>query len=598
MVTKQWTLKERAPQEFRKQFPEFSPLVGDLLWQGGLHTQEQIDEFFSPDYEQDLHDPFLFKDMEKGVERIMRALEAREKVTIYGDYDTDGVCGSTILHNTLKALGGDDFPVSVYIPDRAKEGYGLNMKALGEIEKDDTKLIITVDCGTTNISEVAYAQEKGIDVIVTDHHQVLDVPPPAYAFINAHQKEDTYPFKHLAGTGVAFKVACALIEKSRKDGWPALRSFSEGGEKWFLDLVALATVADMMPLLGENRTLVRWGLYVLAQQHRVGLRALMKEARVSPSVDTVLHKTDMKPSTIGFTLAPRLNAAGRMDHANTAFYLLNIKDPAEADRIAAELEETNKRRQDMVKKITTEAVARQEEWSDASVIFVGSKGWVVGVLGLVANKLVERFGKPAFVYEIQAEGPGRAEGPDEGGKTILGSARSPQGFNLVEAMGSAKEHLIRFGGHPQAGGFSATLENAENVKNALEEYAKKVYAKGIPPLELLIDVEVSSQELTWQLFEELEQFDPYGQANHKPFFVIRGMKVEEMRGIGKDKNHALFRLCDNEGKCWKALAFRAADREDIPQAGAIIDVVFELDIDEWNGNRELMLKVIDFKAHE
>lgn len=593
MVPKQWTLKERAPQEFRNQFPEFSALVADLLWQRGLRTQEQIDEFFSPDYEQDLHDPFLFKDMDKAVVRIMGALEKKDRVTVYGDYDTDGVCGSTILYNTLKALGGEDFPVFVYIPDRAKEGYGLNMKALGEIENDGTRLIITVDCGTTNVSEVAYAQEKGIDVIVTDHHQVLEESPPAHAFVNAHQKEDTYPFKHLAGTGVAFKVACALLERVREGcltplGGP-LQGVSDtptvpstGWEKWFLDLVALATIADMMPLLGENRTLVRWGLYVLAQQHRLGLRELMKVARITPVVDTEKQTSNISPVAVGFTLAPRLNAAGRMDHANNAFYLLNTKDSEIARDIAVQLEKTNKLRQNTVKKIVSEAVERQKEWEAAPVIFVGSKGWGVGVLGLVAGKLVDRFGKPAFVYEDQ-----------EG--TIVGSARSPQGLNLVEAMESAKEHLIRFGGHPQAGGFSATLENAGRAKNALEEYAKKVYAKGIPPPQLLLDAEVHAQDLTWQVLDELAQFEPFGMANNRPYLLIRGMKVEEMRGIGKEKNHALFRLCDTEGKCWKALAFRSADREDIPQVGAIIDVVFELDVDEWNGNRELMMKVVDFK---
>ncbi|MBI2462692.1 MAG: single-stranded-DNA-specific exonuclease RecJ [Candidatus Spechtbacteria bacterium] len=589
---KQWIIKEQSPDEFRNKFPEFLPLVRDMLWRRGLDTQEAIDRFFNPDYGKDLHDPLLMRDMPRAIERITSAISAKEKIIVYGDYDTDGVCGATILISTIKAIGGEDYPVSVYIPDRALEGYGMNKNAIEQFARDGAGLVITVDCGTTNIAETELANEKGIDVIITDHHQVLENVPPAHAFVNPHQKDDEYPFKDLCGTGVAFKVACALIEKCKKDGWLVRRSLGEGGEKWFLDLVALATVADVMPLLGENRTLVRYGLFVLAHQRRIGVKALMRVARVQPTVDIGARKTNLDPYILGFVLAPRLNAAGRIDHANTAFALLNTNDQIEADSLACQIDETNSQRQEIVKNIIAEAVSMEQDFKDAPLIFLGKENWPIGVLGIVAGKLVEKFHKPAFIYQAQQE-------------KLAGSARSVEGFNIVKALTSAQEHLIRFGGHPMAGGFSAEIKNIFVLREALYVYAKKELEQKPYVPTLWLDGEIKENDLNWEFFEQIKLFEPFGEKNRKPIFSLKNVSVSSLRKIGKDSNHVLFQLKDTGGKAWKAIAFGALARrgssradeggDDLPAVGAIIDIAFELDVDEWNGRRELMFKVIDYR---
>ncbi len=584
MVSKNWIIKKEAPEEFRNKFPEFSLIVQNLLWQRGISTQKEIDEFFNPDYESDLHDPFLMKDMQKAIERIVRAIVQREKIIVYGDYDADGVSGSTILISTIHELAGNEFPVSVYIPDRSKEGYGVNIPAVEEFAKSGVGLVITVDCGSTNVSEIALAQGKGIDIIITDHHQVLEEVPPAHAFVNPHQKDDTYPFKDLCGAGVAFKVAQALLSFIQKDpsrGLPG--SPREGWEKWMLDLVALATVADMMPLLGENRTLVHYGLYVMAHQKRLGLRELMKVAGVHPTLQEDGHSTNLTPQTIGFILAPRINSAGRIDHANTAYALLTTQDEIEAQKRAQEIEETNRARQTLVSRIFKEADVEYAAHANDSIIFLGDKGWSLGVLGIVAGKFVEKYYKPAFIYEVQ-----------DGG-IIAGSARTVEGLNIVEALTEAKDVLLRYGGHPQAGGFSCTIENKDELQRILNARAQKIFAAHPPVQTLSIDAKLSCSDIDWDLYEELKKFEPYGIKNPQSVFVLENMRVASLKKIGKTNTHVVFQLEGGEGFGCKALAFSAADREDLPKEGEIIDCACKLEIDEWNGQRNLMLQIVDFK---
>ncbi|MCH7552331.1 DHH family phosphoesterase [Patescibacteria group bacterium] len=348
-MKKQWTIKKQAPEEFGEKFPEFSNLTRNLLWQRGLKTQKKIDEFFNPDYSQDLHDPLLLKDADKAVERIFAALENKEKVMVYGDYDSDGVNGAVIMYNALETIGLDKKNLGVYLPDREKEGYGLNVEAVQRFAKEKYNLIITIDCGTTSFEAIDFASESKIDVIVLDHHRVIDHAPKAYAFVNPHQEDDEYPFKDLCGAAVAFKIVCAMYTKA---------NIEEGQEKWFLDSVALATITDVMPLLGENRTLVKYGLLVLAQTERVGLAALMEVAGVKPTFNKDSLTTNLNPWTLGFMLGPRINAAGRMDHANNAFALLNAESYEEALDLARQIDKLNRERQRLVENIVRQVEER------------------------------------------------------------------------------------------------------------------------------------------------------------------------------------------------------------------------------------------------
>ncbi|MFY9458049.1 MAG: single-stranded-DNA-specific exonuclease RecJ [Candidatus Spechtbacterales bacterium] len=580
-MKKQWQQKEQAPKEFGEQFPEFSAVTRQLLWQRGLQNQKEIDEFFNPDYSQDLHDPFLLKDADKAVERIFKALKEKERVMVYGDYDSDGVSGATIIYNALKRIGFIKDNLAVYLPDREKEGYGLNVQAVKQFGKEKYNLIITVDCGTTSFEPIKLANKKGIDVIVTDHHRVIDNPPEAYAFVNPHQEDDKYPFKDLCGAAVAFKIACALYKKA---------DIPEGEEKWFLDLVALATVTDVMPLLGENRTLVKYGLFVLAQTERLGLKALMEVSGIKATYNQDSLSTNLRPWTLGFILGPRLNAAGRMDHANTAFALLNATSYDEALSFARQIDERNRERQQLVGNILKEAEKRLEI-DKSPVIFEGDKNWPIGVLGIVAGRLADKYHKPAFIYQIKDD------------NNAAGSVRTILGFHVVHAFESVKDLLVNFGGHPAAGGFTVSQDKLGEMKKRIEEFAKENLKKEDFVKKTEYCAEASPEDISWQVYEELERFEPFGEANKEPIFLLRGVKILNLDKIGKDngngngKKHLRF-LLDISGTKRKAMGFSLGNRFEELSLGESMDILFNLAIDEWNGNRELMLRVVDFKVNK
>lgn len=581
MSSSKWQIKEQAPKEFGEQFPEFSNITRELLWQRGLKNQKDIDEFFNPDYSQDLHDPFLLKDAEKAVERIFKALKQEEKVMVYGDYDSDGVSGATIIYNALGRIGFSKDNLAVYLPDREKEGYGLNIQAVKQFGKEKYNLIITVDCGTTSFEPIKLANKKGIDVIVTDHHRVIDNPPEAYAFVNPHQEDDKYPFKDLCGAAVAFKIACALYKKA---------DITKGEEKWFLDLVALATVTDVMPILGENRTLVKYGLFVLAQAERLGLKALMEVSGIKATYNQDSLSTNLRPWTLGFILGPRLNAAGRMDHANTAFALLNATSYEEALSFARKIDERNRERQQLVDKIIKEAEKRLII-DKCPLIFEGDKDWPIGVLGIVAGRLADKYHKPAFIYQVKDDG------------TAAGSVRTILGFHVVHAFESVKDLLVNFGGHPAAGGFTVPQDRLEEMKKRVEEFAKYNLKEEDFVKKTEYCAEASPGDISWQVYEELERFEPFGEANREPVFLLRGAKILSLDKVGKDngngngKKHLRF-LLDLSGTKRKAMAFGMGERAEDIKTGDSIDALFSFAVDEWNGSRELMLRVVDFGKAE
>lgn len=588
-----WRLKPQTSQEFFNQFPEHSPQALQLLFNRGLQTQEQIDEFFNPDYEQDLHDPFLMLGMEDAVKRILSAVKKGEKITIFSDYDADGVCGGVLLESTLRALGVKE--LETVIPDRNVEGYGLNCPAIEKVSREGAKLIISVDSGVSDVKEVELANSLGLDVIITDHHQVPEKLPPALVILNPHQKKDEYPFKYLAGAGVAFKLACALLKSFENDegseGQLATPEARRTFEKWLLDLVALATVADCMPLLGENRTLVKYGLYVLAKTRRLGLQELMKAARLSPTFAVDNIKTNLNAYALGFALAPRLNAAARVDHASLAYELLKSETRQEAVEWARRLDQCNRERQKMTEQIIGDVEARiaaQGGVDDIWVIVEADEKWIPGVVGLAASKISDKYHRPSIILNKDPE-------------RLRGSARSIENFNLVEALNQCREFLREYGGHPGAAGLTMSEEHLAAFREKINRIAKeKIQEKDLIPV-LDVDMEIFPETIKWELFEELERFEPFGEANECPVFMVRNLEIVSLRQVGNGHKHLKLELKSAKlrGKIFKGIGFGLAGENNLGlSAGDAVDLAFELIVDEWNGHRSLQLRVIDIKKAE
>ena len=572
-----WRVAESITDDFKNKFPEIDPVILQLLWNRGIKTQEQVDEFLYPDYGQDIHDPFIFLDMEKAVERIFSALQRGEKIMVHGDYDADGVCSALVVVNALEAMGAK---VDVYLPHRELEGYGLNMQTVEELGKNGVSLIITTDCGISNREEIKRAAELGMDVIVTDHHtEPINLPEAALAIIDPHLKREHYPFKELSGAGVAFKFVQAIL-RSSKFQVSSFKFDPEGFEKWLLDLVAIATIADIMPILGENRTFVKYGLLVLNKTHRIGLKKLVESLG--------LNKNKLLDArNVAFQIGPRLNAAGRIDHANQAYELLKTDDANEVDELVDALNKTNESRQSLSEKVTSEAKAQiGEDIGEEKVLFALGDGWPLGIVGLVAGKIADNFWRPTFVM-TEKEG------------IIMGSGRSIPEFDMMEGLREAKEFLSHYGGHAGACGF--TLKNKKDLKKfkkILQKFAEKKLAGLELAPTLQIDAETRLEQINWELFELLEKFSPFGKGNERPKYLGRGLMVESFESVGTNGNHLRINLSQGNGLRKKFIGFCFGDWCEKLKAGDKIDVVFEVDVNEWNGNRELQMKIIDLKMNE
>jgi len=587
-VNKTWKINKKPPKKFWEQFPEYSRLTLQLLWDRRLKTQKAIDEFFNPDYSEDLHDPFLMKGMKKAIKRIEKALENKEKITIFGDYDADGVCGVAILSETLRALGANP---DIYIPDRNKEGYGLNLEVVKKVASKRNQpacrqagLIITIDCGITDFEEVKLANKLGIDVVIIDHHEVPNKLPLAVSIIDPRQRGEKYPFRELAASGVGFKVAQALLKHKIQDTRYKIQT---GREKWLLDLVAIATVADMMPLIGENRTLVKYGLVVLSQTKRLGLQELMRIAGIKPAINHELLVTNLDSYTLGYILGPRLNAAGRMDHANTAYELLVTKSKEEAETLARRLNSKNQDRQRLTDRITQEVEKRLKTLkTKKKMIFEGDKNWLIGVVGLIAGRLSDKYYRPTIVFQKMKN-------------ESKGSARSIPSFNIIEAISKCQDLLKDFGGHPGAAGFTVPNKNLKKFEQKLLKIAKgTIKNKDLVPL-LNIDLEIKPEELSFEVYEEIQKFAPFGQGNRNPLFLMKNLKVSSFKLVGSNCSH--LKLClskelkDGGIKRFQAIGFGFGKFCDIIKQNDKIDIVFELITNDWNGTRELQLKVIDLR---
>lgn len=574
-MQKRWKVLDATTNEVTEKYPQMNRIILQLLSNRGLAEQNEINDFLNPSYDKHVLDPFLFNDMEVAVNRLLQAAENKEKVLIYGDYDADGVCSSAVLYNALKELGMN---VSVRIPFREKEGYGLNMNAAKEIVADNFKLVITVDCGISNKEEVTFFKENNVDVIITDHHQQpAELPTDAVAMINPSLKDSKYPFIKLCGAGVAFKVVQGLMKK--QDNFKLEKKIPIGFDKWLLDLVAIATVGDIVPLIGENRIFVKYGLIVLDKTKRKGINKI---------IEKVNHYAGKLDSTfIGWRIVPRINAAGRVNHASLAFDLVTSDDDDESEKLIDKLEGENTRRQSITTKILKEANAQVGEVTNQKMLWAVGEDWNPGVVGLVAGRISDKNHLPTLIIF-------------KNGDKYVGSGRSVNEFDITAGLSECSEYLDRFGGHPQACGFTVIGEdNFNKFKEKLTSIAQeKLKDADLRPV-LEIDAQIELKDIDWDLVNEMNKFEPFGEANPTPLFVIKNLKIEQIQTVGADGKHMRAMVSqENHPVVHKIIGFSFGEWCKKLSIGDKIDMVFELGINEWNGNKELQLKVVDLKLSE
>lgn len=568
MIQKEWVLAPQAPAEHLKRYQGFSPILAQVLFNRGFEDPADASEFLNLSQLDD--DPFLLKDMDSAVARINHAIAERQPVAVYGDFDADGVCATALLVQVLDALGANVYP---YIPNRADEGYGLNTPALQVLAQNGVELVVTVDCGIRSVVEIAAGARSGLDIIVTDHHSIGPDLPPALAVINP-QREDCSGETGMAGVGVAFMLAKALLlrrwEHNRACYPPDLRLSD------LLDLVALGTVADVMPLnVTLNRRLVRQGLDTLNELRRPGFRALARVAGLRPG--------GIKTSHIGFTLGPRINAAGRLDSAMTAFELLSAASQEEAMPRALELQQLNARRQTLTRDAQAAISEQVSSASDVSLIFAGDENILPGIIGLVAGRLAEAFYRPAVVLEY-GEAQSRA------------SCRSIPEFDITRALDECADLLVRHGGHSMAAGFTVNNSNIEALQQELQSKAQASLGGMELKRSLRIDCEIDVNELHMDLLAELDQLEPTGHKNPPATFVTRNLKVLRHRRVGADGNHLKLRLARDGSPALDAIGFGLGEwAQALPQR---IDAAYHPEINEWNGMRSLQLRLLDLRPTE
>ncbi|CAM3496424.1 single-stranded-DNA-specific exonuclease RecJ [Brevibacillus invocatus] len=536
---------------------KLTPLVSKLLVIRGIHTPEQARDFLQPGPEM-FYDPYLLNGMEKSVHRILQAIKRQEPICIYGDYDADGVSSTSLMVHLFRQMGA---VFDYYIPNRFTEGYGLHKEALAHLHNSGFKLIVTVDTGISAVEQVEYANRLGLDVIVTDHHEPPAVIPEAFAVINPKKPGCTYPFDMLAGVGVAFKLGHALLGEAPLH---------------LADLAALGTIADLVPLVDENRILAKVGLQRLNHTENPGLQALIRACGLS--------ENELSAGHVGFALGPRLNASGRLETAAAAVKLLVTEDAQEADECAVTLDNLNRERQELVQQMTEEAVEMVKSQfppDQNHVLVVAKEGWNVGVVGIVASRLVEMFYRPTIVLGID---------PEKG--TAKGSARSITGFDMYEALTACKEWLPHYGGHTMAAGMTLPVENLGLLREKLNELAGQwLGADDFIPL-TKVDVALEPEEVSMDAVEQLAMLAPYGMRNPTPLVMLRDMETAGMRTIGRDENHLKCTLT-RSGNNIDAIGFNWAHVTQQVTPKATFHVLGELSVNEWNGNRKPQMTIRD-----
>lgn len=558
----------------------------EILKKRGLDTDDKRDTFLHPSYDIK-HDPFLLPDMQKAVDRLLVAQQNQEHITIYGDYDIDGLTATTILLDAFSQFGFGQ--VDAFIPNRFVEGYGLTIDAVERIAKTGTTLIVTVDCGSLSEKEIIRASKLGIDVIVTDHHNVAPTQPPAVAVVNpkrllqdfpdeyenlllkSDSKKALYPFLDLAGCGVAFKVVQALQTR--------LGGLEDGQEKWLLDLVALGTVCDVVTLVDENRANVFWGLKVLSKTRRPGLKALMAVARIDPK--------EVNARSLGFGLGPRMNAAGRLETAEISLDMLRATDNEIAFEKAQQLDVMNVARRANQDKIYKEAILQAEEQASNPVLVVSDSAWNHGIVGIVAAKLVEKYKKPAFVLQ-------------EMGDESKGSARSYGDFSAADAIRASDDIITKGGGHRFAAGVTLPTDRIESFRARVNEWYKEQGLKLSDQQQKLLpreDVLAEIDHVNEELIEELARLEPFGSGNTQPVFRSTHLIVLHVRKMGTDGQHVKIETQNQSGKRMQFLAFNAPDYY-FPELGAVIDTWYQPDINEWQGRKTVEGRLQHLKVRE
>ena len=552
-----------------------TPTTAKLLYLRGYRTVAAAERFFHLE-EADPHDPFLLKDIAPAVERIRLAVEGKERIAVYGDYDVDGVTATSLLYLYLSECGAD---VGYYIPGRGKEGYGLSESAIDTLREKGVSLIITVDTGITAIEEIAYAKTIGIDTVVTDHHECRPELPSACAVVNPHRSDDGYPFKDLAGVGVAFKLVCAMetvrCEHEGRSVYDAVLRLCND----YADLVAIGTIADVMPVTDENRLLIAKGLSVMETKCRLGLRALIDAANANRGRT---HK--LTSSYIGFTIAPRMNAAGRVADASIAVELLLSDTEERARALAERLCALNAERQTEENRIAEEAYRKIEAMpaeARRSVLVIDCEDWHQGVIGIVASRVTERYGLPSILITYDGT-------VDDIGK---GSGRSIKGLNLVEALTACKDLLVRYGGHELAAGLSVRRRDVDALRRRLNEYADEHLPEEARTIRIDADCEISVQDMTIRLAEEIEMLEPFGNGNAAPEFVLRDARVLKITPMGAGKHVRL--VVEKDGVSVTAVWF-GKSVADLPfSEGELADFLFQINLNEYNGVFSLQMILRD-----
>ncbi|HET8574833.1 MAG TPA: single-stranded-DNA-specific exonuclease RecJ [Candidatus Paceibacterota bacterium] len=570
-----WELAGQMTKGEKKVFSEYPELVAELLFRRGIKTKEEAEKFLHPDWDRDVRDPFGILGMKKAVERIFRAIGTEERILIYGDYDCDGIPGSVVLHDFFTKIGYRNF--ANYIPHRHDEGYGFHVHAVEQAKEKNVALIITVDVGITDYAAVSKANELGIDVIITDHHLPIEENgkqkiPKAYAVLNSKQWDDTYHDDMLCGAGVAFKLVQALLQKGKANG--RFSDIPDGWEKWLLDMAGLSTVADMVPLQKENRALAYFGLQVMRKSRRKGLMALLQRLGID--------QKNITEDDIGFMIAPRINAASRIDHPLRAFELLTAAEDIDALRLARLLDGINDRRKGLVAAMMKEAKKKLAERELHEVIVLGNPDWHPGLIGLAANKIMEDFSRPVFIWGRDATG------------VIKGSCRSDGTVSVVELMTSARaETFLQFGGHDGAGGFSVSHESVHTLEIELSSVYQKMERKE-QTKSIQVDKKLTLDQVNWETYEQIALFAPFGQANPKPQFLFENISILAVRKFGKAKEHLELIFRGEDGKRISAIMFFAPEEiSDRAEKGKAVDLIATFEKSTYRKTPELRLRIVE-----
>ena len=572
-----WVLPDQDSEEVHAliQTTGISSLIARILIGRGIYSKEKLQDFFNPSL-QKMYAPELLHDMDRAIERISRAIQNQEIISIYGDYDVDGVTGTSLLYTCLQLLGAK---VNYYLPHRVIEGYGLNCGAIDQLADDSTKLIITVDCGIRGFDAVAHANERGLDVIITDHHEIDSKLPDAYAIINPKDKRGHYPFNKISGVGVAFKLAWALCHLFS----PGLGNKVRPEYRKFLlnamAFVAIGTVADIVPLIDENRIITRYGLIALQRSQNFGIKALKKVAR--------LEKNFITAHDIGFRLGPLINAMGRLEHSNASVELFTTPDENRAFDLAKQLETENSKRRRLQHENFTEALQQieQKNYQDDMVLVLDQEGWHSGVIGIVASRLQEIYYRPVCVISLDADS-----------HTGKASARSVPGFNLFMALKRCQEYLINFGGHEMAAGFQIEKSRIPDLRRELNQIGQEILPEKLAP-NLNIDACINLSEITWDLFRQIDRMAPFGSGNPQPLFCSQEVEIVQNprpSRRGSKGEHLSFYVSQDKHN-FKAIAFRMGELQDQLIKKGKCRIAFHIIRNTWGNRDDLELEIRDIR---